>query len=731
VEQPLYGLLAFTLVCAVILHLAMRNPPVEKNFDPSSAFESLMEDEGGWGGEADDKEKKSFPTAAAADSVPRDVVPDPTTVPSAQHQVAESFRDEKGQETMKVKLIGRPAPSPKPPSADGSFQIGDRVILKGLVGAKELNGRHGVISGLRDKNTQRYQVDMDLLRFEKPSVSVKEGNMEKEPSIPPEMEEKRCLASNAVLEERDSRSAAFTLTMMHKMSANTLKGEKNATKLSAFSWTFWTTPDGQGVYPSLCKCIKEDLLKLHGAEKMDMQINPVNPEGAYKYVQDAQVDLRAVKGWAARNHGEFWIMGVTSEGTYLIPCNNTRAVYLVLGLRVPLGIQLAAKSPRPPKFRLTLLPWYGRIFHDFAITTTTASGKVEMASPELTKKLMNSIKLAEEQGRVIERFAQLEVPGGSSEGIPFPQQCPPQKGPTPRTQTAAPVNQPPIQQEPASEAELKLMDNVVDFEPFTLVNESGGPSTPEEKLGVWNFIRRGRTEKENPLHECMVINANGQGLGNYKIEGVEPTTIEILKTMLGIAAKAGKRPSIIGVDDPKCAARLQFLFKETRGTRVVPINVRVQTQNPQQQPPNHSQAVAPQEPASEVEHKLMLNVVKIDAFTLRNIPAQQHTPQEKMGVWNFIRKGETEEENPSHEGVIVNANGQSIGNFTTEGVQPTAAEILKAMLGIAIRAGKRPAIMGIDDPKCAARLQFLFKGSKGTIILPINVTRKKGPPPKE
>ena len=79
--------------------------------------------------------------------------------------------------------------------------------------------------------------------------------------------------------------------------------------------------------------------------------------------------------------------------------------------------------------------------------------------------------------------------------------------------------------------------------------------------------------------------------------------------------------------------------------------------------------------------------------------------------------------------MILSANGSQLETFKIKGLEPTAVEILKKMLAVSVKAGKRPAIIGIDEPKCCARLQFLLKDMKDIRVLGINVTRKMNPNP--
>jgi hypothetical protein len=88
------------------------------------------------------------------------------------------------------------------------------------------------------------------------------------------------------------------------------------------------------------------------------------------------------------------------------------------------------------------------------------------------------------------------------------------------------------------------------------------------------------------------------------------------------------------------------------------------------------------------------------------------------GIWCMRRVGYTEEDNPMHEGIIINgaalSGGITIGSFTCADLVPTAEDILKALVnqnrevkGEGIT--KLPAIVLIDDYGCYERVQYLLQ----------------------
>mmetsp|Transcript_7798 Transcript_7798/g.11200 ORF Transcript_7798/g.11200 Transcript_7798/m.11200 type:complete len:603 (+) Transcript_7798:110-1918(+) len=590
IDNPLWAIVAVTLLYAVVFQWIMHKPEPEKDLDPS--FDSMLGDDDGWGGEeggeSKDGEAASVKNLANEKELPPEIKRQMEAVTKAGgNKTASASMPMPGGK--QIQLPKGPKPNPRRVD-DGTFQLGDRVVLKNLISAKELNGRHGAVAGQMDKKTQRYPVDFDLFDAKKSSVSVKEGNMEREKPLPADTDNVPCEVQNGCLSEAHAKAASFILTSMRNLISNTLKGEKDMNKLAAFAWTFWKTPDGKGVYPSLAKFMREDIIKLHGLEKLEKQMDAENPKGAYQLTMDAVDDERAVKGWNIRAHGEFWILGMNQDGTYLAPASNIRSIYLVVGLRIPLGAQVAGHFPRPPKFRITLLPWYGRIFHDIHISTTTGSAKPEIASEELFAQLRKNVTAAVEEGRVVSRFAQLEVEDGSKDGLVFGTQvtrnCGPPAVPGQKQQRGGqpgmPSGPPNLaeyfkDQKPATQEEQGLIDDATMLEafPMPLKPAPGVEPTDEEKLAVWNFIRAGETKESNPSNAGVILTSAGAAIGNFKMsqESCKPTSIDILKAMMGVATKIGKRPAFMGVDHPATAKRLQFLLQGVQGTKVLPIQV--------------------------------------------------------------------------------------------------------------------------------------------------------------
>jgi hypothetical protein len=502
-----------TLILAAIVSVVLKPKSKGPKVD-TKAFESLIDDEG-WA-----EEEESAKPAARPNAVPTVM---PSAVPTSQESA----------QPIKKKVN------------DGPFKIGDRVILKNLVSSKEINGRHGIIANLWDKKTERYPVDLDLVdhKREKP-LSVKVGNMDREPAIEANCEKNRVIVSNGCLEESQGRIASFIFSALKSSVANSFKEIKDPQKLTNFGWRFWKTPDGNGVYPGLKQFLTKGILTQNKLEDLDKQLNPQNPKGAYLKVTEAMSSEQAVASWNVRVEGAFWIVGMGPEGTLVCPVKNPRQVYCVVGFKKPLGAQ--GQFPRPPKFFLTLVPWYGRIIHDPMLVTSTGTNQVELAPPPLAAKLVANCKLAAEEGRVVARLAQLEVPGGSKVGLPRVEMVP------------TPVKLP-----PATEEERLLVENVCDFESMPA----------KQPASAWNFIRHAVAEENNPQHKVVIINGKGEKLGEFDCKAPVPTATEVLKALVTVCKERKQRPRMIGLEESSSCMRVQFLMQGVKDVMVAQLRV--------------------------------------------------------------------------------------------------------------------------------------------------------------
>lgn len=540
--------LVVTIVLAIIINLTLSNT---KGAVDEKAFEGEIGDTG-W---ADDDNDSSPVVVRGDESASTVTTPEPA-IPEAA-----------APKPTRLK----PKPKPRSRAAAGPHKIGDRVVLRNLVGRPELNGKHGTISDQMHTQQERYPVDIDLLPGT--TVSVKVCNLTKESPVVKE----RCdILPTGCVSELHLRVLSFITTTIRNSCVASLQSQAKTAgiepkslspaQIVGFGWQYWIDPKGEGgVYPSLYKFMTETTVEnKEMLETLEKQLNPAKPEGSYQLVKDSFSDERAVKGWNCRIYGDFWVVKQTHEGTIVVPTNNVRAAYCVVGLENPL-FQIVGNFPRPAKFRLTLLPWFGRLIHHPYLVTTSGSKQVELATPAMAEELMDAVEMAEEEGRVVGRLAQLEVEGGSREGVPF------------RMMTTVPnpgagggnKGPPPKPQEPATDDEKRLVEQVKKLEPLPT-----GPQGQLSPVGGWNFIRRGETNETNPKHEGMVVAHNGQQIAAFKCAELKPVASEILRTMLAVAAKVGaRRANVVGVDEFDCFSRMQFLLKDVEGTRVVGLNV--------------------------------------------------------------------------------------------------------------------------------------------------------------
>eukprot|EP00339_Tiarina_fusa_P021996 CAMPEP_0117080244 /NCGR_PEP_ID=MMETSP0472-20121206/56625_1 /TAXON_ID=693140 ORGANISM="Tiarina fusus, Strain LIS" /NCGR_SAMPLE_ID=MMETSP0472 /ASSEMBLY_ACC=CAM_ASM_000603 /LENGTH=632 /DNA_ID=CAMNT_0004807821 /DNA_START=16 /DNA_END=1914 /DNA_ORIENTATION=+ len=594
-----------TLVLALCVHLVLKILKPKEKID-TTVFEDVLDDQG-WAAEDEGKEGAAAVTSSSSSSSRGGIDIDGTSTLTTTTPTAASSSLAAGASTTATPAS--PTTTKKPfqkRTDDGPYEIGDRVILKGLLSATELNGRHGCVADVWNKKTERYPIALDLTTTTSPAstatanakppkpLSVKICNMEREPPIPVEIETRRVdVVNNGCLPEVEGRVFSFIFNSFRGSVSGALKGEKDGAKLAAFGWTFWNHQPGgggdakqqegkggKGIYPSL----KEFLFQMDPAkvEELEKQLNPESPKGSYEKVKQALDSPLAVASWNVRIHGEFWIVAMGPQGTLVVPVHNpNKQVYCVLGIKVPLGAQVMGKMPRPPKFELTLVPWYGRLVHDPLLMTTTGSNQIEVASPQLAKELVDTVQLAAAEGRVVSRLAQLEVPGGSKEGLPYK---PNMRGgggvlmSGSNSSNSSNINRPPgatnqpppdfSKMEPATQEERILIDNLADFDVFP-----PGPDGKQTPMGIWNFIRQGETEQDNPKRLAFVLAANGSKITDYATECLAPTPVELLKVMLSVVTKLQKRPAVIGIDDPKCCLRLQFLTQGMKNVRVLQINV--------------------------------------------------------------------------------------------------------------------------------------------------------------
>ncbi|KAL7526523.1 hypothetical protein ACHAWF_001804 [Thalassiosira exigua] len=461
-------------------------------------------------------------------------------------------------------------------NADTSpFNVGDRVTLQGLVKAKRLNGRHGVVGLSLDSSTGRYAVDLDLpdaldRGASTTGIAVKGANLLREPPLPAEADERRAGVNDGRLVEEQGRPLSFILDNVRFLvgylfiedpNIQTIKDIDRLKDISmiqinfltATGWSHWvdcgaySNSGGKGIYLALKDWMQKQSIENTPYEQLD--------EG-YKLIYDAIDAPSAVAGWNCRVHGDFWVdSDAENDGTHCILASNPRAVYQVVGMTQSLG-RLIARTSREGSFEryfITMIPWYGRLVFDGLICPAGSDGNParfpQTPSAGKAAKLRESIRLAKEEGRVISRLAQLEVPGGSMDG-------------------AGPIDYSPLkaagemeeeeeeQQDEPSEKEKEYLDCLKALQPMP-----AAVAGPDGQRARWTFRRQGYSEEENPDYSVLVL-AHDTRLGGFQCQALKPTSEEILGVLTTFSEKAKYRPKLINIDEKKCCKRMEFLLRD-------------------------------------------------------------------------------------------------------------------------------------------------------------------------
>lgn len=444
---------------------------------------------------------------------------------------------------------------------EDAFNVGDRVTLHGLRTAAHLNGRHGHIGSAGRTENGRYAVNVDLLDPSTPTVSAKPQNITRESAVISRAEgEERAGACGGCIEEKYGRPLSAILdsvrfiTATHLLMAdgiNTLQdiealrrtpqGMARMNHFLAMGWSCWVdrgsfiTPENKSVFELVQGWAQSQLPSY--LQRGDVTRNADDMQ-MLTVMKDAFDHKTAAKSWHVRIHGSFWIVGDDSEGTFLIPEQNMDIVYQCVGLRSNLYTMISGRfQDRPAMFTVTMIPFYGRLVYDGVVVPADGfAGMPALADSRTATKLKNKVQEAKRQGRVIQRLRQLEVEGGSDEGIPS-------QGGAKRVNIE---NQPPAT---AQEASL-----VKRFKGIRDVLPQGHPG------GLWVFRRCGYTKQDNPDRRIIIM-AQGYPVGAFQCARLEPTATEILQEAIKAAEQAGnKRPATLMVDDYVCFQRVKFLL---------------------------------------------------------------------------------------------------------------------------------------------------------------------------
>ncbi len=337
----------------------------------------------------------------------------------------------------------------------------------------------------------------------------------------------------------------------------------------AIAWSHWTDP---GAFHSYTDCgvmeLAKQCVQVEWTENLARQVVPVDSAAAREFEQhktmvhfcaNAFDHIRAVKSWHIRIHGDFWVVSGDDQGTYLIPQKNEDMVYQCVGLSTSLHETIQKKyGRRPMVWKVTLIPFYGRLVYDGVVTMVSGGGAsgsaggkgglAMVASESKRHKLLATVHEARQNRRVIQRLMQLEVEGGSLEGLP--------------TQGLSAVEKRLIssqRQLPPTETELRLLKAYIRIRSI---------SSMDDPKGLWVFRRKGYTEQENPDHAGLIL-GRGEAMGFFQCSsGLQPTSTDILEAAFEAATSVGFRPYSLLSDDYACYQRLKFLFRNVKDTTI-------------------------------------------------------------------------------------------------------------------------------------------------------------------
>jgi len=115
---------------------------------------------------------------------------------------------------------------------------------------------------------------------------------------------------------------------------------------------------------------------------------------------------------------------------------------------------------------------------------------------------------------------------------------------------------------PPTPEEQCYLDEIKTF-PKTVLETRDPKQLPEKAM--WFFRRLDFTELDNP-HHGGVIMAGSMALGPFKCySGIKPTSTDILKPLVHACKSLKVCPAMVWLDDPECAARMQFLLSSIKG----------------------------------------------------------------------------------------------------------------------------------------------------------------------
>lgn len=423
-------------------------------------------------------------------------------------------------------------------------------MTTGLVKSAHLNQCHGtVVDDESAEGTVIVDLDVRPKRFK-----IKTQNVEREAPLPEDG--RRAKVNEGILEELDGRAMNLLLEVVRVVAATECCYEPDVDSLEALARIrqqptgMWKINQYTSRAWSNWKKVKH-LVKSHMLENMETKSENNEPVPEYATLaHEALEDVRAMASWHIRIHGDFWVVGYDESGAYLIPKANRKSVYKCVGIRNALGPMIFNKRPDAPimLFTTTMIAWYGRLVYDGVLLPGEAQfGKPKEASSALARALRENVEQAKAEGRVIERLAQLEVPGGNVTGAI-------REG---ASEPDLDAQEPPPQAE-ATQEEIKLIQKLAKIT----------PSQTGSNQEYWVFRRMDYTEHGNPNHFGMIM-AGAFIVGPFYCSALIPSSADILKALVEYSQKAKCRPRVIGVDDYNCTMRLKELIKDTPAFQVV------------------------------------------------------------------------------------------------------------------------------------------------------------------
>jgi len=113
---------------------------------------------------------------------------------------------------------------------------------------------------------------------------------------------------------------------------------------------------------------------------------------------------------------------------------------------------------------------------------------------------------------------------------------------------------------------------------------------------------------------------------------------------------------------------------------------------------------APGAPLSVQEQQLVDQLAPLSP-----LPAPLSPSAPQTGTWVMRRMDYTEIGNPNHMGVIMSGAGMMLGPFFCAALEPTAEELLAALVDTAVRSGKKPACVMIDAEAAVPRVRQVLQ----------------------